>query len=113
MSTINGGHYQLRISLVRAATADGYDISNITLVFDQDAGDEKPKPDGDGFYTVKIDVPNAFDDDLDNSIDAILDWLVANDEFITEDSDLLGVVIKGGNRGGHGILRLWSPQYQR
>jgi len=24
MSTINGGHYQLRISLVRAATADGY-----------------------------------------------------------------------------------------
>ncbi|MBC7164576.1 MAG: hypothetical protein H5U15_06190 [Roseovarius sp.] len=27
MSTINGGHYQLRISLVRAATADGYALS--------------------------------------------------------------------------------------
>ena len=24
MSTINGGHYKLRISFVRAATADGY-----------------------------------------------------------------------------------------
>jgi hypothetical protein len=74
------------------------DISNITLIFDQTNGDTKPKPDGDGFYTVKIDVPDAFDDDLDNSIDAILDWLIANDEFVTAESDLLGVVIKGGNQ---------------
>ncbi|MFU8778753.1 MAG: hypothetical protein ACNA7M_13975, partial [Roseovarius sp.] len=74
------------------------DISNITLVFDQDAGDTKPKPGGDGFYTVKIDVPDEFDDDLDNSIDDILAWLIKNDEFVTEDSDLLGVVIKGGRQ---------------
>jgi hypothetical protein len=74
------------------------DISNITLVFDQDAGDTKPNPDGDGFYTVKIDVPGAFDDDLDKSIDDILAYLAANDEFVTADSNLLGVVIKGGNQ---------------
>ncbi|MGX0901868.1 hypothetical protein ACSSV8_000425 [Roseovarius sp. MBR-79] len=75
------------------------DISNVVLVFDQKDGDTKPTPDGDGFYTVKIDNwPNEGDDDLDNSIDDILAYLVANDEFITADSDLLGVVIKGGNQ---------------
>jgi len=74
------------------------DISNITLIFDQTAGDSKPRTEGDGYYTVKIDVENSFDDDLDNSIDAILAALVATDPYITEDSQLLGVVIKGGTQ---------------
>lgn len=73
------------------------DISNVILVFNQTLGDEKPKPDGDGYYTVKIDNwPGAADDDLDNSIDDILNWLVAKDPNIDADSDLLGVIIKGG-----------------
>lgn len=75
----------------------GQDISNIILVFEQEAGDTKPKPDGDGFYTVKIDSwPGAAGDDLDDSIDAILAYLVANDQFVTGDANLLGVIIKGG-----------------
>ena len=73
------------------------DISNITLIFDQTEGDTKPR-EGDGYYTVKIDVPTSLDDDLDNSIDAILAALVATDTHVTEDSQLLGVVIKGGTQ---------------
>lgn len=73
----------------------GQDISNITLVFHQSAGDAKPKS-GDGYYTVKIDVPGSFNDDLDISIGAILAALDAADTNITGDSELLGVVIKGG-----------------
>lgn len=94
----------------------GQDISNITLIFQQSAGDSKPvngktdgggqawpnnpddEPDGDGYYTVKIDVPGSFDDDLDNSIEAILAKLIEKNDFIDEDSDLLGVVIKGGQQ---------------
>lgn len=73
------------------------DISNVILVFNQTLGDTKPRPDGDGYYTVKIDNwPGEGDDDLDNSIDDILAWLITNDQFITGDSDLLGVIIKGG-----------------
>lgn len=73
------------------------DISNIILVFDQDAGDTKPVPGGDGYYTVKIDNwPAAADDDVDNTIDDIMAYLIANDAFILDDSNLMGVVIKGG-----------------
>lgn len=75
----------------------GQDISNVILVFKQDDGDTRPRPDGDGYYTVKIDEwPNAADDDLDNSIADILAWLVVNDPHVDADSDLLGVIIKGG-----------------
>lgn len=85
------------------------DISNIVLYFDQTAGDVKPvndkpdgnpkdtQPDGDGYYVVKIDGwPGDADDDLDNSIEAILAWLIENDPNIDADSDLLGAAIKGG-----------------
>lgn len=73
------------------------DISNITFVFDQTEGDTKPKPDGDGYYTVKVDVAAAFPDDLDDSIDALLQAMIDSDMLdLDEDADLLGVVIKGG-----------------
>ena len=73
------------------------DISNVIFVFNQTLGDTKPKPDGDGYYTVKIDEwPGPADDDLDNSIDQILNYLVANDPNISAGFDLLGVIIKGG-----------------
>ncbi len=81
----------------------GQDISHVTLVFRQTAGDTKPNykgdtPDGDGYYTVKIDVPESFNDDLDSSIGAILAKLDIKDANITSTSDLLGVVIKGGQQ---------------
>ena len=73
------------------------DISNVILVFNSTEGDKKPKPDGDGFYTVKIDNwCDDADDDLDNSIEAILAYLVANDPNVDADTELLGVIIKGG-----------------
>lgn len=73
------------------------DISNVVLVFDTESGDTKPRPDGDGYYTVKIDEwPEDASDDLDDSIDDILAWLVANDPNIDEDTELLGAIIKGG-----------------
>ncbi len=71
------------------------DVSNIILVFDQTEGDDKPKPDGDGYYTVKIDEWDG-SRDIDDEIDDILAWLIDNDPNITEDSVLLGVIIKGG-----------------
>jgi hypothetical protein len=75
------------------------DISNIVLVFEQTDGDEKPNPDGDGYYTVKIDNwPVAADDDLDKSIEAILEWLEDNDPNFTSADNLLGVIIKGGQQ---------------
>lgn len=74
------------------------DISNIVLIFDQTEGDTKPRSDGDGYYTVKIDVPTSMDDDLDNVINKIINKLIAEDENIDASSDLLGVVIKGGNQ---------------
>lgn len=76
------------------------DISNIVLYFQQDDGDTKPNPDGDGFYTVKIDGVSGAPDDLDDWIADVLTYLVANDPNIDADSDLLGVAIKGGNVAG-------------
>jgi T1SS-143 domain-containing protein len=74
------------------------DISHIVLYFQQEAGDDAPGANGDGFYLVKIDnVPSLAPDDLDAWIEQALDWLIANDPHIDENSDLLGAVIKGGN----------------
>lgn len=78
----------------------GQDISNVILVFDTKAGDTKPAPDGDGYYTVKIDTWDdanvAPSNDLDDSIDAILAYLIANDPNVDADTELLGAIIKGG-----------------
>jgi|GEM_PF-1930200 len=100
------------------------DISNVVLVFDTTDGDTKPiegkvdgsgsennpdkagypinpndPQDGDGYYTVKIDNwPDNASDDLDNSIDEILAYLIANDPNVDAETELLGVVIKGGNQ---------------
>jgi hypothetical protein len=75
------------------------DISNVVLYFAGSAGnDVKPDvesgPDGDGFYLVKIDnwPGAAADDDLDNSIGTILDYLGIDDSL------LLGAAIKGGTQ---------------
>lgn len=73
------------------------DISHFTMYFDVETGDTKY--DADGVYTVKMDVPGKFDDDLDNSIDKVLDYLIANDPYVTSADQLLGVAIKGGNVG--------------
>jgi len=80
----------------------GQDISNIIFVFEQSGGDVKPNPDGDGYYTVKLDnwsdVSDTPSNDLDDTIDDILAFLSDPnvDSFIFDDSTLLGVVIKGG-----------------
>jgi VCBS repeat-containing protein len=71
------------------------DISHFTLVFDQTQGDTKPSG-GDGYYTVKIDVPGSFNDDLDVSLAGILAALRQKNANVTADSPLIGVVIKGG-----------------
>ncbi|MDP1525429.1 MAG: hypothetical protein Q8M20_06435 [Rhodocyclaceae bacterium] len=77
------------------------DISHITLYFDVETGNEKY--DEDGVYTVKIDTPSSFDDNLDNSIGKILDYVIANDPYVTSADQLSGVAIKGGNvdHGGY------------
>jgi len=70
------------------------DISHAVLVFDTTSGDAN----GDGYYTVKIDDWDG-STDLDNEIDAIIAWLVENDENITADTNLLGAQLKGGSVG--------------
>lgn len=73
-------------------------VSHVVLYFDQDAGDTKPNPGGDGFYTVKIDGTSGLaPNDLDAWIQDALDELIAADPNIDASSDLLGAVIKGGN----------------
>ncbi len=70
----------------------GQDISHVILVFDG-----APAGDNDGYYTVKIDEwPGGADRDLDNSIDAIMAYLIANDANVDASSVLLGSSIKGG-----------------
>jgi|GEM_PF-3117853 len=72
----------------------GQDISHVILVYDT-----APAGDNDGYYTVKIDEwPDAADNDLDNSIEAILAYLLTNDDNVTENSELLGASIKGGQQ---------------
>lgn len=72
--------------------ATNRDISHFTLYFDTTDGDKN----GDGVYTVKIDTPAEFNDDLDNSLDTVLNYLIANDPNVGADTTLLGVAIKGG-----------------
>lgn len=99
------------------------DISNVVLYFDADtltgdgAGDTNPVEgkkdgtgqgypsnpsdpmDGDGYYTVKIDSwPSDASDDLDDNLDAIVAYLIANDPNIDENTELLGASIKGGTQ---------------
>jgi hypothetical protein len=73
------------------------DISNIVLYFNTTEGDTRPDPDGDGFYTVKIDdVPESASDDLDDWLGDVLAHLVAEDPNVTADTGLQGVAIKYG-----------------
>jgi hypothetical protein len=71
------------------------DIGHFTMYFDTAAGDVGPHG-MDGVYTVKIEVPESFSDDFDDSLDTVLAWLIENDPFVDADTDLLGVAIKGG-----------------
>lgn len=70
------------------------DISNMTFVFNQTEGDRN----GDGYYTVKIDVPEDLGDDPDAYIDDLLAAMIAADPNLDADADLMGVVIKGGRQ---------------
>lgn len=71
------------------------DISHAVLQFNAPSGDAN----GDGVYTVKIDEMSGILD-LDETIDDLLAFLVANDENITMETEFLGATIKGGNVGG-------------
>ena len=78
----------------------GQDISHFTLVFEDTEGDSKPYSkkdgiDGDGYYTVKMDFDPEVRD-LDLIIEDVLAALIAENEYIDADTELLGVVIKGG-----------------
>ncbi|KIC14266.1 hypothetical protein RA20_21225 [Leisingera sp. ANG-Vp] len=70
----------------------GQDISNITFVFNQSEGDTS----GDGFYTVKVNVPGELGDDPDEYIEDLLEDLIAFDPNLEPDADLEGIVLKGG-----------------
>ena len=94
-----GGSWATYVSFVVDCSVDeendffpvwGQDISNVILVFLQSDG---------SYYTVKIDEwPDEADNDLDNSIDEILAFLLAEDDNVTEESVLLGAIIKGGTQ---------------
>ena len=62
--------------------------------------DTNPKPNGDGFYTVKIDGVSGTSKDLDDWIGDVLAYLIAKDDNIDAASaeKLLGVAIKGGTQ---------------
>jgi len=70
------------------------DISHVILVFDTVDGDSS----GDGYYTVKIDEWNG-SNDLDTELDAIMAYLIANDDNVDSSTVLLGAQLKGGNVG--------------
>jgi hypothetical protein len=82
------------------------DISHIVLYFDASSGPESEGDSvpsgGDGYYLVKIDgVPGDADQDLDEWLNDVLAYLETTDpSYIDAESDLLGVVIKGGNVDG-------------
>ncbi len=68
------------------------DISNVVVYFNIGEGDDCE------VYTVKIDNWDEVSEsnDLDDSWEAILAYIIANDEIITEDTPVLGAAIKGG-----------------
>lgn len=68
------------------------DISNMTFVFNQTEGDTN----GDGYYTVKVDVPGELGEDADVYIEEMLAALIDADPNLTSGADLMGVVFKGG-----------------
>lgn len=86
----------------------GQDISHVVLVFAPTAGDvAHVKTPADGYYTVKLDNwGNNLPRDLDSIIETVLSDLKAQDGellgtggnllMLPEDTDLLGVIIKGG-----------------
>ena len=72
------------------------DISNVVLYFAADGANDPDDVNDDGYVLVKIDNwPGSGDDDLDNSMDTIMDYLLAQG-VIQEGSDFLGAAIKGG-----------------
>ena len=74
------------------------DISNVVLYFAADGANDLDDVNDDGYVLVKIDNwPGSGDDDLDNSLDTIMDYLLAQGA-IEGDSDFLGAAIKGGNQ---------------
>jgi len=74
------------------------DISNVVLYFAADGANDPDDVNKDGYVLVKIDNwPAAGDDDLDNSLDGIMDYLVAQG-VIEAGTDFLGAAIKGGNQ---------------
>ncbi len=86
---------------------NGHDLSYATFYFATTDGDTHGVYDGepskgtntpDGVYTVKIDFPAGSDagSDLDGSFDAIMDYLVQNDQYVFADTPLLGVSIHAG-----------------
>jgi len=74
------------------------DISNVVLYFAADGADDPDDLNDDGYVLVKIDNwPSAANDDLDNSLGDILDFLT-DAGVISPNSVLLGAAIKGGNQ---------------
>jgi VCBS repeat-containing protein len=75
------------------------DISHITLVFEETPGDvAHGKTEADGYYTVKVD---NWGDDEPRDVDDVISNILANldareDVQIDSDTELLGVIIKGG-----------------
>ena len=73
------------------------DISNVVLYFAADGANDPDDVNDDGYVLVKIDDwPTSGDDDLDNSLNSIMDYLLVQG-VIEDDSDFLGAAIKGGN----------------
>jgi hypothetical protein len=74
------------------------DISNVVLYFETDGPNDPDDANGDGYVLIKIDNwPGGANDDLDNSIDDIMEFLIANGD-IEASSVFLGAAIKGGNQ---------------
>lgn len=75
------------------------DISHITLVFEKTAGDtDHGRTPADGYYTLKVD---NWTDGLARDVDDVIERILANLDAlpavqIDSDTDLLGVIIKGG-----------------
>lgn len=68
------------------------DISNVVVYFNIGEGDDCV------VYTVKIDSWDkvSVSNDLDDSWEAILAYIIANDDNVDEDTPVLGAAIKGG-----------------
>lgn len=84
------------------------DISNVVLYFQTTEGDVKPSPDGDGYYTVKIDnVAEEASDDFDDWLADVQTYLIANDPNVA-DAELVGVAIKYGSEQSGGGTEFYA-----